>query len=187
MAWRSLIELIFETSLQRLRECIEKSDVETCTATLVSAADALYSPLKPIDTGFGEAKRLASQLATLVADAFIHLAASEKGDEFVAAVYSGVAEAKRVETPAPFTEAILVEAAKGVTPSWAPEPREAVYNTLKEYVEPEQPQLPRRRRREPKRLDPLRDARRVLREIGRRDPILARSLQDVLRRIGVKV
>ena len=187
MAWRSLIELIFEASLNRVRECVEKGDAEACAATLLSAADALYSPLKPVDTGFGEAKRMAAQLASLVADAFIHLAAGSRGDEFVGAVYSLVSEARRSRGPGPLTEAILVEAAKGVTPSWAPEPREAVYNTLKEYVEPEQPPYPRRRRREPRRLDPLRDARRVLREIGRRDPILARSLQELLRRAGLNV
>jgi hypothetical protein len=188
LAWRGLIEAIFEASIRRVKECVEKGVVEDCVSTLMASADALYSPLKPIDTGFGEAKRLASQLASLVADVFIYTAREARGDEFVANVYAGVSEVRRsLTTVHPVAEAILVEAVKGVTPSWAPEPREAVYMTLKDYVEPEQPQLPRRRRREPRRLDPIRDARRVLRELGRRDPILARALQDILKREGFPV
>ncbi len=188
MAWRGLIESIFEVSVRKVKECVEKGEVEECVSTLLASADALYSPLKPIDAGFGEAKRLASQLASLVADVFIHVAREARGDEFVANVYAGVTEARRTLTTVhPAAQSILVEAVKGVTPSWAPEPREAVYMTLKDYVEPEQPQLPRRRRREPRRLDPVRDARRVLRELGRRDPILARALQDILKREGLPV
>ncbi len=187
MAWRSLLESIFEAAVRRVTGCLETGTPEDCASTLIAAADALYSPLKPIDTGLGEAKRLSSQLAALVANAFIQLAREKRGDEFIAQVYRVVSEARKSLTqPHPNVNAILVEAAKGVTPSWAPEPREAVYMKLKDYVEPEQPAIPRRRR-QPRRLDPLRDSRRLLRELGRVDPILARAVQDILRRTGLQL
>lgn len=185
MAWRSLLESVFEAALKRVLSCVDSGSPEDCTSALLAAADALYSPLKPVDTGLGEAKRLSSQLAALVADAFIHVARERRGDEFLAQVYSGLREARKsVTEPHPDASAILVEAAKGVVASWAPEPREAVYMKLRDYVEPEQPPVPRRRR-QPRRLDPIRDARRLLRELGRVDPILARAVQDALKRAGI--
>lgn len=190
MAWRALIETIFDHALGLVDSCIEEARPEECSKSLLSGADAVYSPLKPIDAGLGEARRLAARLAGLIADYFIYrLYTVPEGDEKIKAVYE---ELKKTYTelgePAEYTKKILEGAgAPAVEPAWAKEAREGLVKTLKDYVEPEPSQALRRRRREPRRLDPVRDAKIKLRELGRLDPLLARRIQEILSSHGMSL
>ena len=181
MAWRDLIGRIFEVVLARLTESVD--DVEKSANTLVAAADALYSPLKAIDAGFGEARRLASRFSSLAAAVYAHHALAKAGEETLKQVVKALE--KVVETysdkPHPEAKKILEEANVTVELAFAPEPREAVVKSIRDYVEPKQPTLTRRRRaaRKP---EPQRDIRRILRELGRINPMLAYTLTNIVNR-----
>ena len=182
MAWRSLLDSLFAASLDLVDSCIEEGKPEECSETLLSGADAVYSPLKPIDAGLGEARRLAARLAGLLADYFIYrLYTRPEGDEKIKKVYSLLKEAySSREEPAGRVGEIFERAGLVLDPAWTREAREGLVKTFKDYVEPEQPSIPRRRRREPRRLDPIRDARIKLRELGRLDPLLAKRIHEIL-------
>ncbi len=185
MAWRNLLESIVQSSLNNIKKCVEEANADQCADVLVAVADAVYSPLKPVDAGLGEARRLASQISSLLANAFIQLSSASGNEALVEETYRRVVELVKTQEPHTMTSKILLEAGVGLEPAWAPEPREAVAKTLKDYVEPEEELVLRRRRREPRKPNPVRDIRKTLRDLGRRDPILARSIHDMLAAIGV--
>ncbi len=185
MAWRNIIVKIVRRGLEMIsRECIESFEAAKCAEALIAFADAVYSPLKPVDAGLGEAKRIASRLASIAPNYFLARAIASIGEERAKEVYEAV---KSREWPQPVPGAATILEGVGVKPASAPEPREAVVKELADYFEPPTPPRPRRRRQEPRRPDPLRELRRILRELGRRDPLLARALATTLRGLSVEV
>lgn len=181
MAWRELISRVFEVVLAKLAESVD--DVEKSANMLVAAADALYSPLKAIDAGFGEARRLASRFSSLAAAVYAHRVLVKAGEEALKQVFEALG--KIVETysnkPHPEAKKILEEANVAIELAFALEPREAVVKSIRDYVEPRQPMLVRRRKvvRKP---EPQRDIRRILRELGRINPMLAYTLTNIVNR-----
>jgi len=179
VAWRELISRVFEVVLAKLAETVD--DVEKSANVLVAAADVLYSPLKAIDAGFGEARRLASRLSSLAAAVYAHRVLAKAGEEALKQVFEALE--KVVETysdkPHPEAKKILEEANIVIELAFAPEPREAIAKSIRDYVEPRQPMLVRRRRvvRKP---EPQRDVRRILRELGRINPMLAYTLTNIV-------
>ena len=186
MAWRSIVGSIVEESLRRATACAREGEPVECAKVLLAAADAIYAPLKPVDSGLGEARRVASMLAAIVSNSFLAAAEGrENAEDFLRAVLAGLEELRGSETPIDEAAAILEAAgAAAFTPAVSKEARETIYTDVKSYVEPPQPQV-RRRRRAPRRPDPRQNLRRVLRELGRRDPILAKQVSQVLRSIGL--
>ncbi|HID41102.1 MAG TPA: hypothetical protein EYP33_02980, partial [Pyrodictium sp.] len=67
MAWRNIMASIFEAAISHVESTCtgEGSEPAACARALVAAADALYTPLKPVDSGLGEARRVATMLASL--------------------------------------------------------------------------------------------------------------------------
>jgi len=181
VAWRDLIGRIFEVALAKLTENVD--DVEKSANTLIAAADALYSPLKVIDAGFGEARRLASRFSSLAAAVYAHHALARAGEEILRQVVEALE--KVVETysdkPHPEAKKILEEANVTVELAFAPESREAVVKSIRDYIEPKQT-MPTRRRRIARKPEPQRDIRRILRELGRVNPMLAYTLTNIVNR-----
>ncbi len=176
MAWRTLVSSILESVLRSLDKCVE-GEVD-CAELLIAAADALYSPLGMVDAGFGEARRLASKLASLVAAALYYKLLKSLGEEGAREVLKKIHEALSSaagEAPSRLAEEILREANVTIPVSYAPEPREAIVKSIADYLGVGRGQR-LRRRRQPRKPDPLRDMRRILREIGRRNPMLAYAL-----------
>ena len=188
MAWRGLMSSLIEASLDLLSECVG-GDSGVCAERLLAAADAMYTPLKPIDSGLGEAKKIASSLAAIIANAFILMETGKLGEqealEHLKSVLEQLEEKAKSAEPKAF---LVIEKAglEGFEPASSPEARESLVSDIREYVEPPQPAIPRRRR-QPRRPDPRQRLRRLLRELGRRDPILAREVAQLLRGRGVSV
>jgi len=186
LAWRNIMASIVRASLDYVGECLG-TDPSECARRLIASADAVYSPLRPVDSGFGEARKIASTLASIIANAFISMAESKLGGDaltFLGEVAARLREeAKTGET---FAREVLERAGAGlVEPSVSKEARESLVSDIVEYVEPPQPATWRRRRSPPRRPDPRQRLRRLLRELGRRDPLLARELGQLLRSLGV--
>lgn len=158
-------------------------DPRKCARKLVASADAIYSPLKPIDSGLGEARRVASILAAIVANAFLIGFLNERGEEPLKDVLNELGNIKDQEISEEVRE-ILQTAQVAIEPASAKEPRESLYKDIDEYVNPPQPAIPRRRR-QPRKPDPQQRLRRLIRDLGRRDPILAKSVARVLRSWGI--
>jgi len=183
LAWRALVSSIMESALKSLDECIEGS--VDCAELLVAAADALYSPLGMVDAGFGEARRLASKLASLVAAALYYKLIASKGEEEAKELLTKIHEALREAVgrePGELAEKILREAGVTIPVSYAPEPREAIIKSIADYLGYGREHRGRRRR-QPRKPDPLRDMRRILRELGRRNPMLAYTLSTTISRL----
>ena len=183
-----MISSLIGASLDLLSECVG-GDGDVCAERLLAAADAAYTPLKPIDSGLGEARRIASSLAAIVANAFILMESGKLGEaealEHLKTVLEELRE--RAKKPEPRASIVIERAGlEGFEPAWSPEARESLVHDIQEYVEPPQPSIPRRRR-QPRRPDPRQRLRRLLRELGRRDPILAREVAQLLRARGLSV
>jgi len=185
VAWRDILSRVVGVALERVAGC-----ESGCGQLLIASADAVYAPLAPVDTGSGELKMLASKLAGILAHAYAYNALP-KGIE---AVRSALEEAEGVmkegRDVSKEARSILEEAGVVLEPSPAPEPRHAVLNSLRYYIEAyEEAMAPRRRRRArpPSQQDAIRHIRRLLREIGRFDPFLAKSLNTTLRSKGLAV
>jgi len=179
VAWRDLIGRIFEVVLAKLIEGVD--DVEKSANMLIAAADALYSPLKAIDAGFGEARRLASRFSSLAAAVYAHHVLAKAGEDVLRQVVEALEKIVEAYSDKPHPEAkkILEEANVTVELAFAPEPREAVVKSIRDYVEPRQTMLTRRRKvaRKP---EPQRDVKRILRELGRVNPMLAFTLSNIV-------
>ncbi|ABM80292.1 hypothetical protein [Hyperthermus butylicus] len=189
MAWRNIMSSVFSKVLDHVVEaCIRGEDEKACKEALLAAADTLYTPLKPVDTGLGVARMIASRLAAIAANAVLQLARSESKEATIRAAYELLKES-RDDDVNDLVKKLLNEAGASIyEPAVSREARESLFSDLKAYFEPEQPQLVLRRRRIPKRsADPLQSLRRLLRELGRQDPILARQLSMELKRRGVSV
>lgn len=186
MAWRDIMGSILEASLRRVLSCIEGGDAEKCARYLLASADAIYAPLKPIDSGLGEARRIASLLAGIVSNSFLLEASGREGGEaLIRDTLMVLEELRGRDSPVDEAKEILSDAnVAGFEPAVSREARETIYSDLKNYVEPPQPPVPRRRR-QPRRPDPRQAIRRALRELGRRDPVLAKQVSQILRRLGV--
>ncbi len=188
MAWRDIVGPIVAAALDEVLSCVEEGSLEKCARLLLASADALYAPLKPVDSGLGEARRLASRLAGVISNAFL-VRAREKWGE-TGPEYHELLEAleklREEKNPLPEAAEILAKAGlQGFEPAVSREARETIYSDVKNYVEPPQPTIPRRRRRQVRRPDPRQALRRILRELGRRDPILAKQINQTLLRLGV--
>jgi hypothetical protein len=186
VAWRNLVGSILEEALRSVVECAKSGEPSTCARLLIASADAVYTPLKPVDSGLGEARRIASLLAGIVSNSFI-LAAQQRedADSFLRSVLESLEAVKEEARPLEEASTILERAsATAFQPAVSREARETIYSDLKNYVEPPRPAVPRRRR-QPRRPDPRQNLRRLLRELGRRDPILAKQVSQQLRGLGV--
>ena len=184
MAWRNIMASIFEKAISYVEAaCLgENTEPASCARALVAAADALYTPLKPVDSGLGEARRIAGILSGLVANTFLCMASQNKDEEFIKAVRAELEEAIKIEAPLGEVKAILKEAtAATLEPAKLDDARETLLNDIRDYVEPPQPTIPRRRRRQPRRPDPAQNLRRLVRELGRRDPTLAKQIARLLK------
>ncbi len=188
MEWIILLESIIAKSLDHVDVCIESNGSgEDCGRALLAAADAIYSPLKPVDHGLGQARKLAAQLAGLVADYFIYkLYTRPEGDDLIREAYRWALENYRENKPFEEASKILAEAGVAIEPGWAIEARKGIVETLRDYVDPKPP-ASYRRRREPRRLDPVRDARTKLKTIGKMKASLAKSVETVLKAHGMSV
>ncbi len=190
MAWRNIVDSIFDASLELINECVESRDAEACAGNLLAAADAAYTPLKPVDAGLGEARRIASLIAGIIANSFILLARErlgEEADSFIKAVSERLKELQEQYAAESLAGRVLEKAAvTGFEPAVSREARESLVNDIVEYVEPPRQAIPRRRR-QPRRPEPRQRLRRLLRELGRRDPVTAKSLSLKLRRLGIPV
>ncbi len=187
MAWRNILSAIVDASLDYIAECID-GEPSACAERLIASADALYSPLKPIDSGFGEARRIASALAAIIANSFIIQVEEKKGveaEDFLKKVAERLEEIKgeKRSLAGPVLEkagSTVIEAA------FSPEARESLVKDILEYVEPPQPNVWKRRRRiQPRRPDPRQRLKRLLRELGRTNPIFAREITQLLRSRGL--
>ncbi|KSW11317.1 hypothetical protein CF15_00125 [Pyrodictium occultum] len=189
MAWRNIMASILEAALDHIEaSCTSgEADAARCAKALVAAADALYTPLKPIDSGLGEARRIATSFASLVANVFIYNAASNKGEEFIKSVMQELKETIKSDEPLEEAKSILEKVSAAMQPARLDDSREAVFNEVRDYLEPPQPAIPRRRRRQPRRPDPLQNIRRLIRELGRRDPLLAKQVARILKARGLPV
>ncbi len=173
-------------AIKTVTECARSGEPSACAKSLIAATDAIYAPLKPVDSGLGEARRIASLLAGIVANSFL-LAAAQKEDSeaFLKEVAKSLEEIKEAKEPIDEAKALLERAGAGLfAPAASREARETLYSDIKNYVEPPQPPIPRRRRA-PRRPDPSQTLRRLLRELGRRDPILAKQVSQMLRELGL--
>jgi hypothetical protein len=189
LAWRSIMAGVFSKALSRVvAECLEGGDAERCAEVLIAAADAVYSPLKPVDSGLGEARRIASRLAGIIANALL-AAAREKGvEDKVRAAYEVLKEKGLEGDYSSTVKLILDEAGASIyEPAQSREARETLFSDLKVYFEPEQEQfvLRRRRRQSPRPANPQAALRRLLRELGRYDPLLARQITEELKAVGI--
>jgi hypothetical protein len=190
LAWRNIIVGVFSKALEKVvSSCIEGEDAERCAESLIAAADAVYSPLKPVDSGLGEARRIASRLAGVIANAVL-VAAREKGvEDKVKAAYEILKEKGIEGDYRDLVKTILNEAGAALyEPATSKEARETVLSDLKAYFEPEQEQfvLRRRRRQTPKPANPQSALRRLIRELGRYDPMLARQIVEELKATGIR-
>lgn len=176
---------IIIAALSSIRDAclVGELDPRKCAEKLIASADALYSPLKPIDSGLGEARRVASILAAIVANAFLIGFLNERGEEPLRSVLSELEGVKDKDLREEVRE-ILQAAQVAIEPASAKEPRESLYKDIDEYVNPPQPAIPRRRR-QPRKPDPRQRLRRLIRDLGRRDPILAKSVAKALRSWGI--
>ncbi len=183
MVWRDVLSRVVEASLEHVLSC-----EGGCGRRLVAAADAVYAPLAPVDTGSGEVKTLAARLASIVAHSFVYHALPRGIDAVRAALEEAEGVVKEGGVPED-AKSILEKAGVAFEPSPAEEPRHAVLNSLRYYVEAYEEALQPRRRgrraRPPSQQDAVRHIRRLLREIGRRDPFLAKSISSVLRGRGI--
>jgi len=182
---------VFSKALDHVfKACIEGEDAGQCAQALLSAADALYSPLKPVDSGLGEARRIASRLSSIIANAVL-AAARERGvEDRLHSAYEVLKEKGLDEDYSELVSNILRSAGASVyEPARSREAREAILGDLKEYFEPEEEQFVLRRRRRGTRRQPNPQAalRRLLRELGRYDPLLARHISEELRAKGISV
>ena len=186
MAWRSMIGSIVAEALRAVTGCAKSGDAETCARRLIASADAIYAPLKPVDSGLGEARRVASLLAGIVANAFLAAARErEDSDSFLHGVLEVLERLKNEPPPEEAGELLAAAGAAAFQPAVSREARESIVGDVRAYVEPPQPQVPRRRRRQPRRPEPAQSLRRALRELGRRDPILAKQISQLLRSQGL--
>ena len=187
MAWRNIMASIFEAAINHVESACtgEGSEPTACAKALVAAADALYTPLKPVDSGLGEARQIATVLAGLVANTFIYMASKDKDTDFIKSVKSELEETVKSEEPLEEVKAILEKASATLEPAKLDDARRALFNEISEYVEPPQPAIPRRRRRQPRKPDPVQNLRRLVRELGRRDPLLAKQIARLLKAKGV--
>ncbi|HIQ24126.1 MAG TPA: hypothetical protein EYH50_03665 [Pyrodictium delaneyi] len=187
MAWRNIMASIFEAAINHVESTCARDGSEpiACARALVAAADALYTPLKPVDSGLGEARRVATMLASLVANTFIYMVSKDKDIEFIKSVRSELEGIVNTEKPLEEVEAILEKASATMTPAKLDDAREAVLNEISEYIEPPQPTIPRRRRRQPRRPNPAQNIRRLVRDLGRRDPLLAKQIARLLKAKGI--
>ncbi len=185
MAWRNMMTSIVASSLNTIKtKCLEgELEPEKCAKALMASADAVYSPLKPIDSGLGEARRVASMLAAIIANAFLIRFLEERGEEPLKDVLEALKNI-REEDLSNEVKKILQDAQVAIEPASASEPRESLYKDIDEYVNPPQPSIPRRRR-QPRRPDPRQRLRRLIRDLGRRDPILAKAVARALREWGL--
>ncbi|WP_317895412.1 hypothetical protein [Pyrofollis japonicus] len=186
LAWRNMMTNIIASSIETVKKsCLEgELEAEECAKALIAAADAVYSPLKPVDSGLGEARRIAGILSSILANAFIVMFVNERGEEPLKDVLNALKELREGDVSDKVKE-ILEAAQVVVEPATAPEPREAMYKDIEEYVNPPQPQIPRRRRQQVRKPDPNQRLRRLIRELGRRDPILAKAVARLLRERGI--
>ena len=190
LAWRSIMAGVFSKALTRaIPQCLRGDYAEKCAESLLAAADAVYSPLKPVDSGLGEARRIASRLAGIIVNAVL-VAAREKGvEDKVRSVYEVLKERGLEGDYSSLVKKILDEAGASLyEPAQSREARETVFSNLKAYFEPEHEQfvLRRRRRRAPRPANPQTTLRRLVRELGRYDPLLARQITEELRAIGLR-
>jgi len=188
VAWRNIIGSIIAEALREIVDCAKGEDAALCAEKLVAAADALYAPLKPVDSGLGEARRIASLLAGIVVNAFLAAAREREDSEvFLRDVLARLAELKTQPEPVDAAREILERAGGAVfPPAVSREARETIYSDLAGFVEPPKPVFPRRRRqRQLRRPDPQQTLRRLLRELGRRDPMLAKQASQLLKELGV--
>ncbi len=185
VSWRDILSKVVGTALDRVLGC-----ESSCGVLLIASADAVYAPLAPVDTGSGELKMLASKLAGILAHSYAYNALPRGIDAVRAALEEAenvMKEGRDVEQEA---RSILQKAGISIEPSPALEPRHAVLNSLRYYIEAyEEAMAPRRRRRTrpPSQQDAVRHVRRLLREIGRFDPFLAKSINTVLRSKSIPV
>ena len=188
MVWRDVISKIIGAALEETLSCSE-----SCGRKLVAAADAVYAPLAPIDTGSGELKAFASRLASIVAHAYVYKVFPE-GIEAIRSVLNEAEELVKSGGGVEDARRILEKAGVAFEPRPAEEPRIAVLNSLRYYVQmydeyQEAMETRRRRRgvRPPSQQDAIRHIRRLLREIGRRDAFLAKSISMQLRQHSIPV
>ncbi|AEM38568.1 hypothetical protein Pyrfu_0699 [Pyrolobus fumarii 1A] len=184
MAWRDILSRVVQASVEKAASC----EGEGCGALLVAAADAIYAPLAPVDAGSGELKRLASRLASIVVHSFVYNALP-KGIDGVRAALEEVERITREKQAVEKAKEILGEVGVTLEPSPAEEPRHAVINSLRYYVEAYEEAMSttrrRRKARPPSQQDAVRHIRRLLREIGRTDPFLAKMIANILRSVGL--
>ena len=188
MVWRDVLSRIVGAALEEALSCSE-----SCGKILIAAADAVYAPLAPIDTGSGELKAFASRLAGIVAHAYVYRIFPE-GIEAIRSVLNEAEELVRSGGEVEEAKRILEKAGAAFEPRPAEEPRVAVLNSLRYYVQmydEYQEALESRRRRRglrpPSQQDAVRHIRRLLREVGRRDAFLAKSISMQLRQHGIPV
>lgn len=187
LAWRNMMTSIIGASLEAINKtCLEDElDPQNCARTLLASADAVYSPLKPIDSGLGEARRVASMLAAIIANTFLIRFLEERGEEPLREVLEALKSLKDTELRDE-VKRILDNAQVAIEPASAREPRESLYKDIEEYLNPPQPPIPRRRR-QPRKPDPRQRLRRLMRDLGRRDPILAKAVAKTLRTKGISI
>ncbi len=189
MAWRNIMASVFAKALEAaLKSCVEGENAEECAKTLLAAADAVYSPLKPVDSGLGEARRIAARLAGIIANAVLVAAREKSAEEKVRGAFEKLKEMGLEQDYKDIVARILEEAGAAVyEAAQSREAREALFEDLKAYFEPEQEQfvLRRRRRTTPRPANPQATLRRLVREVGRYDPILARQISEELRSRGL--
>ncbi len=186
MVWRDVLSRIIEAALDEALSCSE-----ACGRILVAAADAVYAPLAPIDTGSGEIKAFASRLASIVAHSYVYHVFPQ-GIEAIRSVLNEAEEVVKQGGELEEAKRMLEKAGAAFEPRPAEEPRHAVLNSLRYYVDMYDEYMAviesRRRRRgvrPPSQQDAVRHIRRLLREVGRRDAFLAKSISSVLRARGI--
>ncbi len=181
------MESIILTSLKEVESCIDEKNPGTCATRLLASVDAIYTPLKPINSGLGEVRRISSLLAGILANTFIELARKKFGDEAEEFLRATMEElGKTIEDTVDYVRSILEKAnIQFFEPAMSREARESLYNDIKEYVEPPKPSISRRRRLPPRRPDPRQRLFRLLKELGRRDPFISKFIDMELRKIGV--
>jgi hypothetical protein len=176
-------------TLDMLEQCSAEESPRKCLAIVYGSLRSIYTLMRPADTGLGAIRRLSSMLAGVLTSYLILLHTSKLGEEssIEELLERFLEESKRLGEGlndgdvVEVVRSLLGELGAGV-PDPVPLPPEVVNAVIKDFEEYlsslRQQYVWRRRARRPK--NPVIELKRLLREIGRIDPILAREVHNAV-------